>query len=363
MVNQKAAPASFTADGASWQVLGTVTITAGQPLTISLSDKLNGTTSVNGYVIADAIRVVPVTPVLLIDDGDAGYSASGNITPWTGQGYGNDLKFNQSFTDASQETFQWTFSNLQSGQYQVAATWTPHSNRASNAPYKLNGGADIVVNQKAAPGSFTSSGTAWAILGTAAAASDGTLTVTLSDAGANGYVIADAIQLTPLAGSPVRVLDEVHEFLILNNGDVGTTCTNCSSWNFGQNLAYKREVFQLEGPATTTATWSADVEPGVYQVAISYSPYYTRGTNAQYEVSTATQSRTFTVNQRLPASGKSYAQGVVSIESTAFQVLTRTYTVPFGDASITVTLPNNDERRRWWRTRCISNASGSCRWR
>ena len=157
-------------------------------------------------------------------------------------------------------------------------------------------------------------------------------------------MIADAIQLTPLAGSPVRVLDEVHEFLILNNGDVGTTCTNCSSWNYGQNLAYKREVFQLEGPATTTATWSADVEPGVYQVAISYSPYYTRGTNAQYEVSTATQSRTFTVNQRLPATNNELGQGVVSIESTAFQVLTGTYTVPFGDASLTVKLPNNDER-------------------
>jgi hypothetical protein len=100
-------------------------------------------------------------------------------------------------------------------------------------------------------------------------------------------------------------------------------------------------VFQLEGPATTTATWSADLEPGVYQVAISYSPHYTRGTDARYEVSTATQSRTFTVNQRLPATNNELGQGVVSIENTAFQVLTGTYTVPFGDASLTVTLRNN----------------------
>ena len=347
VVNQKAAPASFTADGAAWQVLGTVTIGANQSLTVSLSDKLNGTASVNGYVIADAIRVVPVVPVVVIDDGDAGFSSSGNIVTWTGQGYGNNVRFNQSHSDTNQETFQWTFSNLPTGQYQVSATWYPHSNRATNAPYRINGGADVVVNQKAAPGSFTSGGTAWAILGTATVGAGGTLTVTLSDkltndTWANGYVIADAIQVTPLASVPVRVLDEVNEFLILNNGDRGTTCTNCTSWDFGQNLAYKREVFQLEGAwGTTTATWSAEVEPGVYQVAVSYSPHYTRGTDARYEVSTATQSRTFTVNQRLPATNNELGQGVVSIENTGFQVLTGTYTVPFGDASLTVTLRNN----------------------
>ena len=292
VVNQQAAPASFTADGASLAGAGH-------------GDDQHGP-AVDGQLVGQAerhdlgqrVRDRGRDPRGAGGPGadhrrrGRGLQRSGNIVPWTGQGYGNDVQFNQSFSDASQETFQWTFSNLSAGQYQVSATWTAHSNRASNAPYQINGGTDIVVNQQAAPGSFTSGGTAWAILGTATVGSGGTLTVTLSDdAGANGYVIADAIQVTPLAGSPVRVLDEVDEFLILNNGDVGTTCTNCSSWNFGQNLAYKREVFQLEGPATTEATWSADVEPGVYQVAISYSPYYTRGTNAHYEVSTATQLR------------------------------------------------------------------------
>jgi hypothetical protein len=174
------------------------------------------------------------------------------------------------------------------------------------------------------------------------------LTVSLSDklngtTSVDGYVIADAVRVTPLSAAGKRVLDEVDEFLVLNNGDAGTTCTNCSAWNFGQNLAYQREVYQLEGDSTTTATWSADVEPGVYQIAVSYSPYFTRTISAQYTVSTATatpgQSQTITLSQRLPASYDQLTRGLVSVENTTFQVLTSNYTVPFGDASIRVTLP------------------------
>jgi hypothetical protein len=324
-----------------------VTVTPGQTVTVSLSDKLNGTTSVDGYVIADAIRLSPVVPVTLIDDGDTGYSQSGNVVHWPGQGYGNDVRYNASFTDASTETFQWLFSDLEPGQYQVSATWTPHSNRATGAPYQINGVADILVNQQLWPSSFTADGAAWEVLGTVTISTGQTLTVTLSDhfSGGglvDGYVIADAVRVTPWPGIPAQVLDEVNEFLVLNNGDAGTTCPNCSAWDFGQNLAYQREVYQLEGGSATEATWSAEVEPGLYQIAVSYSPYYSRGTNAQYTVSTATpgQSQTFTVNQRLPASYDQLNEGVISIENTAFQVLTSNYTVPFGDASITVRLPN-----------------------
>ena len=347
LMNQKAAPSSFTADGASWQTLGTVTITTGQTLTVSLSDELAGGTALSGYVIADAIRVVPVAPVTIMDDGAPGYSTSGSVVHWTGTiGYNQDVDYNRSYTDGTLETFQWSFSSLPPGQYQVSATWTQHSNRATNAPYRINGGPDILVNQKAAPGSLTANGASWSVLGTGTVGSGGTLTVRLSDqlsggTAVNGYVIADAIRLTPVLSVPVRVLDELGEFLVLNNGDAGTTCSTCSAWNFGQNLAYKQEQYQLESP-TSTATWSAEVEPGIYQVAISYGPYYTRGTTAQYEVQTQTQSRTFTVNQRLPASPVLHA-GVLTNENTTFQVLTSLYTVPFGDASITVRLWNPDQ--------------------
>jgi hypothetical protein len=50
-VNQQQAPSDFTDQGVGWKNLGTFTVT-GNTLTVTLSN------AANGYVIADAVRIV-----------------------------------------------------------------------------------------------------------------------------------------------------------------------------------------------------------------------------------------------------------------------------------------------------------------
>ncbi len=122
----------------------------------------------------------------VIDNGDAGYSLVG--TGWTtstgGGSYAND--YNRHAKGTGSNKAQWTFANLPVGSYEVYATWVANSENATNAQYKINGVNAPLVNQRNAGSSFTSLGTY--------NVTSGSVTVTLSDL-ANGYVVADAIQL------------------------------------------------------------------------------------------------------------------------------------------------------------------------
>jgi len=135
----------------SWQRLGTYSFNAGNA-TVSLSD------DANGYVIADAVMLVP--------------------------------------PGAAPNTATWTFSPPSSGSYAVYARWTQHANRASDAKYTVNhagGASQIVVNQKQGGGT-------WNLLGNFTFDA-GSARVTLTDQ-ADGYVIADAVMLIPSGAPP-----------------------------------------------------------------------------------------------------------------------------------------------------------------
>ena len=85
-------------------------------------------------------------------------------------------------------TATWTPS-LAGGTYDVYAWWVESSNRASNAKYTVyyNGGSDeVTVNQQ-------TNGGQWNLLGTYSFAAGTSGYVMLSNEGANGYVMADAI--------------------------------------------------------------------------------------------------------------------------------------------------------------------------
>ena len=91
---------------------------------------------------------------------------------------------------------EWTLSVPTSGEYEIQAWYTAHSNRATNAPYTINhnsGSTTIRIDQ-------TQNGAQWVSLGSFMLTAEAYYNIQLSN-DANGYVIADAIRIVPLAPS------------------------------------------------------------------------------------------------------------------------------------------------------------------
>jgi len=112
--------------------------------------------------------------------------------------------------DGSGDTATWTFDGLQPGMsYTVSATWSPAANRATNAPFTIEGAsggpATIYVNQQQTPDDRYVNGTAFEDLGTFTANAS-TLSVTLAD-NANGDLIADAIRIQPVLKPEAQIWD------------------------------------------------------------------------------------------------------------------------------------------------------------
>src|SRR5689334_6724887 len=103
---------------------------------------------------------------VIIDDSQQGFSTSGPT--WTrnyqGQGYLNTVSFAPAGT--GNDAAAWAFAGLAPGAYRVSVTWSPHANRATNAPYSVNGGAPVLVNQQQGPSDFVDHGVGWKDVGT-----------------------------------------------------------------------------------------------------------------------------------------------------------------------------------------------------
>jgi hypothetical protein len=179
--------------------LGTFTINGGT-LIVQL------TNDADQYVIADAVRIERVEFTgRILDNGESGYA----VTPtWTYlddaqfgsfQGVDGDVDFISEGTGT--ETATWTFTALPPGQYRISTTWTPHPNRATNAPFTVLDDAaalgTVLLNQEEAPNDFVEAGHLWEDLGTFTISS-GTLVVSLSNA-ADQYVIADSVRIERIA--------------------------------------------------------------------------------------------------------------------------------------------------------------------
>jgi hypothetical protein len=130
----------------------------------------------------------PVEPII-IDDGDPGFSAPG-FRRATDGGHDRDYLYGGVGIGSGAT---WRFTGLAPGaSYDLAATWVAHANRATDAPYRINGSDPVRVNQEQTPNDFVHLGTPWERLGTFTADASGVLEVRLG-VDANEYVIADAI--------------------------------------------------------------------------------------------------------------------------------------------------------------------------
>ncbi|MEZ0388698.1 MAG: FAD-dependent oxidoreductase [Verrucomicrobium sp.] len=134
-------------------------------------------------------------PGIVVDDAKAEYKGSWGeskvATRFVGEGYHHDGNVNDGNCTARFEAVL-----PKSGSYEVRLAVPSNSNRASNAKVKIlhAGGEKVVlVNQKETPKIES----LYVSLGTYKFTTDVAAVVTLSNEGADGYVVADAVQFLP----------------------------------------------------------------------------------------------------------------------------------------------------------------------
>ncbi len=282
-INQQFAPVNATGNGTTWESLGTYRTNTGT-LNVDLGD------AANGYVVANAACVAAVPPVTtapsVIDNGDAAYAESGS--GWSGYAeaaaYGGDFRYHS--PGSGTDTATWTFQALQPGRdYQVYATWSAASNRADNAPYTVLDGTTPLgtklLDQKNAPGDATIDGQGWESLGVYSTTT-GTLAVQLSDAGADGYVAADAIRLVDVTPPPPPPAPAV-----VGNGDSAYAESGSGWQGYADTAAYGGQFrYHTAGDGSDAATWTfAGVDPTTqYQVYATWTAASNRADNSPFTV-------------------------------------------------------------------------------
>jgi len=169
----------------------------------------------NGVAVRDVTVHVADNDVKIIDDDGSGTtelgfskSAGSGNDGWTGYDhpgrgfyYGDDCLLTQPRpAGAEADVATYTFTVVP-GTYQVAATWRPFLNLATDVPYRVYDDTTLLgevrIDQRdTSPGDFTDAGRAWQRLGEFAITS-GKLVVTISDDVARGwrFVQADAVRI------------------------------------------------------------------------------------------------------------------------------------------------------------------------
>lgn len=181
--------------GGAWNLLGTYAASANTPITVKLA-----TTATNGHVIADAVRIVnidytpppQVTEVIVDNTQTANVTITGNWPVSTStSGYWGANYLHDDNTGKGSKSVQLRAAVPTAGSYHVFLRWTSGTGRASNVPVSIStsaGAQSVNVDQR-------TNGGQWVLLGTYTANANTNVSVTLSNTGTSGHVIADAIRV------------------------------------------------------------------------------------------------------------------------------------------------------------------------
>jgi lysophospholipase L1-like esterase len=147
-----------------------------------------------------SLAAPPVAGEIIVDNSDttgvtisSGWTASSASPGYYGSDYLHDGNVGQ-----GTKTVRFTPTLLLTGTYEVFARWTTNANRATNARYDVvhsGGTTSKLMNQQSNNG-------AWVSLGAYSFAAGTSGSVLLTNEGANGYVIADAVRFVPPGAVP-----------------------------------------------------------------------------------------------------------------------------------------------------------------
>jgi hypothetical protein len=147
-----------------------------------------------------SLATPPATGEIIVDNADAtgvtissGWTASSASPGYYGSDYTHDGNAGQ-----GSKSVRFTPTLPLAGTYEVFARWTTNANRATNAHYDIvhSGGTTTkLINQQQSNG-------IWVSLGSYSFAAGTSGSVLLTNEGADGYVIADAVQFVPPSALP-----------------------------------------------------------------------------------------------------------------------------------------------------------------
>lgn len=135
---------------------------------------------------------------MIVDDGDAGFSAPGwsVISGGSYAGfYGSDMTYKYGVVSTPA---RWS-ATLPAGTYRVSVTWIPQPYWSSNAAFSvLNGTGDVLttrtLNEHLPPDDFSADGAWWEDAGTVTLSADGNLVVSLAGGSDGENLVADAVR-------------------------------------------------------------------------------------------------------------------------------------------------------------------------
>ncbi|WP_339732723.1 Calx-beta domain-containing protein [uncultured Gimesia sp.] len=187
---------------------------------------LSGTGTSGGFHVNNSVYK------RIIDDGDTGFTT-------TGWAYDNapGSDYNQSDIHYLEpgahpgESASWEFSNLLAGTYRISGFWAPWTNRATNTELTVSGieggAVSQTINQQYLSADLSDAGKDWQDLGYFTVDESGTITVTMANENADGYVLADAMRIEKAAEVSISdvTLDEsagTATFSVISNQAVGS---------------------------------------------------------------------------------------------------------------------------------------------
>ncbi|WP_353808642.1 polysaccharide lyase family 8 super-sandwich domain-containing protein [Agromyces sp. SYSU T00194] len=278
-----------TRNGSRWNSLGTFTFTgaAGEGVTVS-----NAGTS--GYVIVDGMRfrqLESVDPLLdlVVDEEDPGVQIVGDwplggAAGTVGAHYRHD-------GDADKGTKSVTFpADLPTGSYRVSIAWVSAPNRATAVPVTVShAGIDntLVVSQR-------SGGGVWNELGTFTFTGAAGESVTISNAGTDGYVVADGVRFEQLStAAPLSVL-------AVDDGDADAV-TVIGDWIAGANPGFLGGRYLHDrntGKGEKSVRFAPSLDAGTYRVSLAWVADVNRATNAPVTIRHAGGQSTLLVDQK-----------------------------------------------------------------
>jgi hypothetical protein len=284
LVNQTKPASGPSFGGVPFQVLATLPLKSGT-LSVVLSNTGNGT-----YVVADAVRVVPIP----LSNTDLNWSAPGD-----------------GISGPTTVSVQIPFTIART--YSISGAPAP---AAFTISYYASTSAD--ASQDLSQATLLGSETLTAAADLAVGDHTGTSPLLQLPNGGKYYLVAaltadpswaesDATNETndvTVAAQPVQVSGPV----IVDNGTVGYSETGVWTTEAVSSYGGTERYAQSSGTGNNTAAWQVTgLSPGRYQVQVTWHEYGNEATNAPYAIyDGATLLQTIAVNQTQPPSGASF---------------------------------------------------------